>query len=76
MASLNLSIPNELKHKMNGFKYIDWSEVACGAILDKLQLLEKMEKLLSKSTLTEDDAIKLGRAIKKHQWKRTKKLLA
>lgn len=75
MASLTLSIPTELKRKMAEFKYINWSEVARHSIITKLQLLEKMNKLLSKSTLTEEDAIKYGRIIKKRQWSRTKKLL-
>lgn len=75
MASLTLSIPTELKRKMAEFKYINWSEVARHSIITKLQLLEKMNKLLSKSTLTEEDAIKYGRIIKKRQWSRTKKIL-
>ena len=75
MASLTLAIPTELKRKMAEFKYINWSEVARHSILSKLQLLERMNKLLSKSTLTEEDTIKYGRMIKKRQWARTKKLL-
>lgn len=75
MASLTLSITDELKQEMEEFKYINWSEVARSAILDKLNLLEKMEKLLSKSTLTEEDTVKYGRMIKKRQWKKTKRML-
>jgi hypothetical protein len=75
MASLTLSIPTELKRKMAEFKYINWSEVARHSIISKLQLLERMNKLLSKSTLTEEDTIKYGRLIKKRQWARTKRLL-
>ena len=75
MASLTLAIPTELKRKMAEFKYINWSEVARHSILNKLQILERMNKLLSKSNLTEEDTIKYGRMIKKRQWARTKKLL-
>jgi len=72
MASLTLSIPTELKRKMSEFKYINWSEVARHSILNKLQLLERMNRLLSKSTLTEEDTIKYGRLINKRIWKRHK----
>jgi len=70
MASLTLAVPTELKQKMDSFKYINWSEVARAAIINKVQILQKMDKLLSKSTLTEEDTIKYGRAINKRIWKR------
>ena len=75
MTSLTLAMPGALKDKMKEFKYINWSEVARAAIIDKLNLLEKMGKLLSKSALTGEEAVKYGRAIKKRQWKKTKELL-
>ena len=70
MASLTLSIPTELKRKMAEFKYINWSEVARHSIISKLQILDKMNELLSKSALTEKDTIKYGRIINKRIWKR------
>ena len=70
MASLTLAVPAELKQKMDSFKYINWSEVARAAIINKVQILQKMDKLLSKSALTEEDTIKYGRAINKRIWKR------
>ncbi len=70
MASLTLSIPTELKRKMAEFKYINWSEVARHSIISKLQILERMNKLFSKSVLTERDTIKYGRMINKRIWKR------
>lgn len=74
MASLTLAIPNKLKEEMEEFKYINWSEIARSAILDKLRLFEKMDRLLSKSTLTEEETVKYGRMIKKRQWKKTKEM--
>ena len=70
MASLTLAVPEELKQKMTSFRYINWSEVARAAILHKLQILDKMDKLLSNSTLAEEDIIKYGRAINKRIWKK------
>ena len=75
MSSLTLSVHTDLKDKMELFKYINWSAVARQAIINKLQLLERMDRLLSKSSLTQEDTIRIGRIIKKRQWARTKKLL-
>lgn len=72
MASLTLSVPQELRQKMASFRYINWSEVAREAIIHKLELLEKMNKLLSKSTLTQENTIAQGRTINKNIWKRHK----
>lgn len=68
MASLTLSVPAEMRKKMASFKYINWSEVARAAIISKLQILEKMDKLLSKSTLSHKDAVKYGRMINRRIW--------
>ncbi len=46
MASLTLSIPEELREKMREFPEINWSEVARQAILEKAKLLEKMNRML------------------------------
>ena len=75
MSSLTLSVPDELKHKMEKFKYINWSEISRAAIIDKIKFLEKMNKLFSRSALTKDDTIKYGRMIKKRQWAKTKRML-
>ncbi len=75
MSSLTLSISENLKRKMTELKYINWSEVARAAIIDKIRLLQKMDKLLSKSAFTEEDTVKYGRMIKKRQWSKTKDML-
>lgn len=75
MSSLTLSIPSQLRQKMKKFKYINWSEVARAAIIDKMKMLEKMDEILAESSLTEEDAVKYGRMIKKRQWSKTKKLI-
>lgn len=76
MSSLTLAIPTDLKRKMREFRYINWSEVARAAIIDKVRLLERMDKLLSKSALTREDAVGYGRLIKKRQWAKTKRLIS
>ncbi|MBI4430858.1 MAG: hypothetical protein HY587_04000, partial [Candidatus Omnitrophica bacterium] len=52
MPNITLAIPVELKKKMDEFKEINWSEVARQAIWEKTIMLEKMNRLLSKSELS------------------------
>lgn len=65
MPNMTLAIPADLKEKMDHFKEINWSEVARQAIRQKALILEKMNKLFSKSALDEQDIEKYGRMIKK-----------
>jgi hypothetical protein len=55
MPNITLAIPEDLKKKMDHFKEINWSEVARQAIREKTLLLERMNQMLSGSTL--DDAV-------------------
>lgn len=70
MPNLTLAISEEIKQKMAMFPEINWSEVARQAILEKAKLMERMQTLLSKSKLTEEDAILLGRQVKHNVAKR------
>ncbi len=70
MASMTLAIPADLRAKMKQFPEINWSEVARQAILQKTQQLGQLNRLLSRSTLTEQDTIDIGRQIKRRVWKR------
>lgn len=70
MANLTLAIPNDLRVKMDHFPEINWSEVARQAIVQKTRQLEQLNQLFSKSTLTEQETIEIGRQIKRRVWKR------
>lgn len=72
MPNLTLAIPSELKEKMDHFKEINWSEVARQAIQEKTLLLERMNQLLSKSSLTAADIRKHSTIIKKRVAKQHK----
>jgi len=65
MVSITLAIPKEIKKEMELYSEINWSAVARSAILKKIQILREMDKILSKSELTEEDAILFGRQITK-----------
>lgn len=65
MTSLTLSIPPELKKKMEHFSEINWSEVARKAILQKIEDMEFLEAFTSDSTMDEETALELGRKVNK-----------
>ncbi len=65
MANMTLSIPEELHKKMRKFNEIRWSEIARRAIEQRVNDLEVMEKIASKSRLTEKDAKEISKKIKR-----------
>ncbi|MBU1199885.1 MAG: hypothetical protein KKF46_04100 [Nanoarchaeota archaeon] len=58
---------------MESFPEINWSEVARQAFNQKIGDLEFLRKFKSKSTLTEEDALKLGAEVSKKVAARHKK---
>jgi len=70
MVNVTLSIPNELKQKMDTFLEINWSAVAREAFDDKIKDLEFIKKFKAKSTITEEDALKWGAELNKNLAKR------
>ena len=70
MVNVTLSIPQELKHKMDSFAEINWSAVARQAFDDKIKDLEFIKNFKSKSTLTAEDALKFGRELSANLAKR------
>lgn len=65
MANITLSIPDDLHKKMKEFSEIKWSEVARKAIQKKVQDLEMLDKLTSKSKLTEKDVAEISDQVNK-----------
>ena len=63
MSTITLSMPDELKKQMDEFEDINWSSVAREAIKNKLSQLILFKSIVSKSKLTEKDALEIGRKI-------------
>lgn len=55
MGNITLAIPEELHERMRAHKEIRWSEVIRKTISEKIEALEMMDKLTSKSRLTKKD---------------------
>ena len=70
---MTLAVPSELKNKMETFPEMNWSEVARQAFMQRIKDLEFLKKFKSDSTLTEEDALRLGRKLNKNLAKRYKK---
>ena len=73
MTTMTLAVPPELKGKMEKFPEMNWSEVARQAFMQRIKDLEFLRKFKSDSTLTEEDALRLGRKLNKKLAKRYKK---
>ena len=65
MTNMTLAIPDELRKKMEKFSEIRWSEVARQAIEQRVNDLEVMNKIASKSKLTKKDVEEISKKIKR-----------
>jgi len=64
MTNVTFAVSEDLHEIMRKHKEIKWSEIARQALWSHARKLEIMDKLLSKSELTEEDAEKIGNKIK------------
>jgi Mn-dependent DtxR family transcriptional regulator len=67
---MTLSVSEELSVKMKKYPKVKWSAVAREAIVRELEKLEILDKLLSNSKLTEQDAERIGHKLKREMAKR------
>ncbi|MDO8740116.1 MAG: hypothetical protein Q7J54_00925 [Candidatus Woesearchaeota archaeon] len=70
MVTMTLAVPDELRHKMETFPEINWSEVARQAFNLKISDLEFLRKFKSESKFTEEGALKLGAEVSRNLAKR------
>ena len=64
MVNITLAVSTEMKSEMDQFPEMNWSEIARAAIKERLEMMEKFRKFTEKSTITEEEAVKLGRELK------------
>jgi predicted CopG family antitoxin len=70
MPNMTLSIPEELHKKMKRHTELKWSDIARQAFEKKLNEVELLERVLSKSELDEEEAERIGHQIKSKMNKR------
>ena len=64
MANITLALEDDLHEKMKKHSEIRWSEVARRSIRKKVEMLDAMDKIASKSKLTKKDVDEISRKIK------------
>ena len=74
MVNVTLSVPEELHDIMKRHPEIKWSEVARQAMWEYAKKLELLDELANRSTLSEQDSLKIGEIIKKGVAKRYSKI--
>ncbi|NYZ77009.1 hypothetical protein H0O02_01695 [Candidatus Micrarchaeota archaeon] len=70
MTNVTVSVPVEMKKKMEEFAVINWSEVAREAFAEQISKMELLKSLTSKSKATKEDVKELSEKIKAAVWKR------
>jgi len=72
MTTMTLAVPAELKLKLEEFPEINWSEVARQAFMQKIKDLEFLKQFKAESKMTDEEALKLGREVRKGIAKRVR----
>ncbi len=75
MSEVTVHIPEDLSNVMRRHASIDWSGIAGEAIRKAAAELELFDAIASESMLTEEDAIILGKKVKKGMWEKVYKRL-
>ena len=64
MVNVTVSVPEEMKKKMDEFGIINWSEVARNAFAEQINQLDLLKTLTAKSKATEKDVEAISAKIK------------
>lgn len=72
MPNVTLSLPEEIHTIMKKHREIRWSEIARAAIIDKVEKLDLMDRIASKSKLTMRDVKEINEKIKEGLYARLK----
>ena len=59
--NMTFALPEELHREMRAHPEVKWSEVARRAIEEEIARVHLHDRLLSKSKLTREDAVEIGR---------------
>lgn len=65
MPNMTLALPEELHREIRRHKDVRWAEIARRALAREVNRLHIYDRLLSKSHLSEADAVVLGRQIRR-----------
>ena len=74
MATLSVSVPDDMKEKMEHMDEINWSAVARKAFEEKIKQVEFMHTIGNKSKLSKKDAEEISDTINKNVSKRFREI--
>lgn len=67
MPNMTLALPEELHRELRRHREVRWAEVARRAFVRELSRLHVYDRVLASSKLTEEDAIEIGRDIRRRK---------
>ncbi len=70
MVNMTITIPKEMKNDLDLFPEINWSEVARQAFRSKVEDMKLLMEFKKNSTMTEEDALRLGKKVNRSLHKR------
>jgi len=70
MATLSVSVPDDMKKRMENMEEINWSAVARKAFEDKIEQVEFIKNIGNKSRLSKKDAEEIAKKIDRNVSKR------
>lgn len=73
MTNITLAVEDDLHERMKKHSEIRWSEVVRKSIQQKVEMLEAMDKIASKSKLTKKDIDEISRKIKREAYEELNK---
>ncbi len=65
MPTVTVQVSEELKKQMESMDEVNWSAVARKSFENRVKLRNLLDKIAETSTMTEEDAVLLGRELKK-----------
>ncbi|MDD9954204.1 MAG: hypothetical protein OXR66_07780 [Candidatus Woesearchaeota archaeon] len=74
MVNMTIAVPAELKERMDCEETVNWSAVARESFEQRLHDLAFLREFSKKSTMTEDDAVQLGKRVNKRVSAKYRKL--
>ena len=74
MATISVSVPDDLRTRIIELEEINWSAVARKAFSEKIKQIDFLKKITNKSKLTEKDVEEISTNINKNMAKRFKEM--
>jgi len=73
MSSITFQIPSEIKEILSKHPEIKWDRIVTDTLWNYVKKIRLMDRIASKSKLSDQDVDKLDRAIKAELWERYKR---